>query len=556
MSETVTRDPLDVAGSPETPAGRISFFALGYLLELIDAGRIGLPAFQREFSWDTEDVSAMLATGLAGGPAGTIMLLEGFPEYLGTPRALRTADVTPRDSVVFALLDGQQRLTALYQALYGKGETVYALNVRKIGDRDEPINNADVFEDAIVATGRATWLSKYGSVAAQWDAGLMPMYVARSPSTFFEWAGSVEAIEATRSSIAKDPSPARLFHTALAAISSYRFPALILDEDLDASSVARVFERVNKTGEQLDTFDLVVARSFDTGWDLRDQLATAQDEYPDLASFLDSSGLPIVQAISLGSRQSVRREDLVRLPPRTIRDEWAPAIEATLSIVRLLRKLGVPTRQWLPYQAQLPVLTAWYRHADIWDESKAAAWFWRTSFGQVFKVGANTAAVTEYKRVLAGGPLIPEVAIDVSKLLSATRRTDSGLFRAFVCFIGAAGAIGNDGSASHGVKTVSLPVEPTGAPADYRTRGIWQIVAIDSIGSAQIRAIFAGAARDRPDLQRQLLPRLDDPIWLDPWPNLAATRARLLNAALHAAEVGYVDFANLESALARDLPRK
>src|SRR3712207_6146460 len=83
----------------------------------VEEGRLALPDFQRRFEWGVADVRSFVATVLAGLPSGSILVadnslirvetrpLEGAPESLHTP-----VDVD-------VLLDGQQRLTALWQSV-------------------------------------------------------------------------------------------------------------------------------------------------------------------------------------------------------------------------------------------------------------------------------------------------------------------------------------------------------------------------------------------------------------------------------------------------------
>ena len=45
-------------------------------------------------------------------------------------------------------------------------------------------------------------------------------------------------------------------------MNEYRFPAVVLEGDLEPAAIARIFERVNRTGLRLNTFDLMVAKTW------------------------------------------------------------------------------------------------------------------------------------------------------------------------------------------------------------------------------------------------------------------------------------------------------
>jgi len=89
------------------------------LLNEIDKGDTKLPEFQRSFVWDPEDSQNLLISIANNFPAGSILQLRDVQgafqirDFAGAPRT-----EPPHQ---YLILDGQQRLTSLYQALYGVG---------------------------------------------------------------------------------------------------------------------------------------------------------------------------------------------------------------------------------------------------------------------------------------------------------------------------------------------------------------------------------------------------------------------------------------------------
>src|SRR5688572_16206431 len=89
------------------------------LLTAADNGKLQLPDFQREWVWDDDRIRSLLASISESFPIGAVMMLQTGGENVrfkprplaGThPHLLHVAPET-------LLLDGQQRLTSLYQAL-------------------------------------------------------------------------------------------------------------------------------------------------------------------------------------------------------------------------------------------------------------------------------------------------------------------------------------------------------------------------------------------------------------------------------------------------------
>ncbi|MCS7069012.1 MAG: DUF262 domain-containing protein, partial [Meiothermus sp.] len=105
-----------------TPASR----ALVDVIKHIHTGELVLPEFQRSFVWKPSEVSELFASIFEGYFIGTLLLLDKV-DPAKPPFSLRLFEgvkcVNPTaslstDGTVMVVLDGQQRLTALYQALH------------------------------------------------------------------------------------------------------------------------------------------------------------------------------------------------------------------------------------------------------------------------------------------------------------------------------------------------------------------------------------------------------------------------------------------------------
>ena len=90
---------------------------LGDVLGSVAKGKLQLPDFQREWKWDDPRISSLLASISLGYPVGVAMTLEvGGDGAAFAPKPLSGVEangVVPEE----LLLDGQQRLTSLFQAL-------------------------------------------------------------------------------------------------------------------------------------------------------------------------------------------------------------------------------------------------------------------------------------------------------------------------------------------------------------------------------------------------------------------------------------------------------
>ena len=89
------------------------------ILRKAHEGRLQLPDFQRDYVWGDEDVRSLIASIAKGFPVGALLTLENGGEVRFKPRLLAGVpliDVAPAE----LLLDGQQRITSLYQVAYSQ----------------------------------------------------------------------------------------------------------------------------------------------------------------------------------------------------------------------------------------------------------------------------------------------------------------------------------------------------------------------------------------------------------------------------------------------------
>ena len=93
--------------------------SLNDLLREIKEGKIQLPDFQRGWIWDDDHIHDLLVSIARSFPIGAVMLLEAGGEVRFQTRPVEgLEEKIPRDQVPEKLvLDGQQRLTTLTQAL-------------------------------------------------------------------------------------------------------------------------------------------------------------------------------------------------------------------------------------------------------------------------------------------------------------------------------------------------------------------------------------------------------------------------------------------------------
>ena len=92
-------------------------FLLKNILDDIEKGDIQLPDFQRGWVWDDARIKDLLVSISRGFPIGAVMTLEASGDVQFVSKLIEGVAEDGKGSPDQYLLDGQQRLTSLYQAL-------------------------------------------------------------------------------------------------------------------------------------------------------------------------------------------------------------------------------------------------------------------------------------------------------------------------------------------------------------------------------------------------------------------------------------------------------
>ena len=226
------------------------------LTKMIDDSKLALPQFQRPSVWGKSNWVPFLLTVLQGRPAGTLLLLEATADNTLAPRELETAPPLIDGELEWLLLDGQQRTTTLYRAIrtsFGKTGQFKKIVV----DVKGALGRGEVVEEdvAVIAAGS---VAGYAEMARQGKADFATLTssgeLAGWQQTFVNenFDGDAPAfIAAVEKTI-----------PGLLSVSSYRFPVLQIKHDTPLDVVADIFEGMNRRGQPLNKFDLMVARLY------------------------------------------------------------------------------------------------------------------------------------------------------------------------------------------------------------------------------------------------------------------------------------------------------
>jgi hypothetical protein len=445
------------------------------LIEDVHTGKIQLPDFQRPWVWDDDRIGALLATVARGYPLGVMMTLEtGGSGLRFRPKPLEGVHLPGPMEPEQLLMDGQQRLTSLSQAL-ASGQPVKTMDAsrRKLlrwyyidiacavdrpEDMEEAIISVPVDQKLSVTDGPGIrrvidLTTRDGEV----DAGLYPLrliYVSEGSMEPSDWRSAYESENRDRWHLFE--------RRILDEIKNYQVPVIQLTKDASKQAICSVFENVNTRGVVLTVFQLLTAsyaanatyerehgQYFHLPGDwaaLRARLAAfnAVAEFDD-TDFLRAiclvsthhlrRGLPDMDAF-LQPAASCSRNDILSLE-LTEYLRWAPEIESALEwCADFLDQQGVFTARGLPYRSQVSALAAIRAVLGSESESdeasrKIARWFWCGVLGEQYSGSPNSRLPRDLEQVIGwvNGGLEPtsvaEATFSAARLDTLTTRNSA-----------------------------------------------------------------------------------------------------------------------------------
>lgn len=240
-------------------------YELADYLKWTTTGKVQLPDFQRGYKWEDERIRQLLVTVLQSHPMGVVMLLKtGNNQIRFKPRPVEGVSLPAGTDAEYLLLDGQQRLTSLTQALSGDGVVSTKDSRGKLMDRRYYIDiglalqGEERMDEAVVAIpGDGVVRTNFGkdivldvsTPEKERSQGYFPMRLLFGGAETVTWLFALE-----------DKDIASQFHAkVIQPASTYNIPAIELDKETSKAAVATVFEKVNTGGLTLNVFELLTA---------------------------------------------------------------------------------------------------------------------------------------------------------------------------------------------------------------------------------------------------------------------------------------------------------
>ncbi|MHB8603283.1 MAG: GmrSD restriction endonuclease domain-containing protein [Nitrosotalea sp.] len=382
-------------------------WTLEHLLNSIDTGQIVVPEFQRSFVWDPNTSLDLVISISNNYPAGSLLFYKQKKEPVLPYRPIEGVNktvLTPEHLV----LDGQQRLTSLYQIFYGKGKHRFFVNLTSL-------QNGNDFEESVFNENADRAQKQFGESHKQFETNTLPLTCMFDRDMNFDrWLDAYLDYKKLEESKRKETRTwfRDMHEKYLKSIERYSFPVVELNPDTELEAICKIFEALNIKGIKLTAFEILTAKLYPDKINLRTLWEEANKNNQLMSQFLkDDEATYVLKTITLlldKTPKSCKRKDILNLKSSDINNYWDSAvkyIEKSLAILK--NECGVISRKWLPYITILPPMAAALynlettsKGAEIGRGKKMIErWFWCNVFSQRYDQATDTKSSDEVVKI-------------------------------------------------------------------------------------------------------------------------------------------------------------
>ena len=384
------------------------------LMSGIESGKIQLPDFQRGWVWEDERIKALIASITNNFPVGAAMFLEYGNENVRFKYRVIEGSSSKDQIPTELILDGQQRLTSIYSALFNqnpvktrtdKGKDIsrfYYLDIEKAldptCDRVEAIDS--VPENRIVTTnfGKDIKLD-LSSREKEFKEKKFPLNIILNYTEAQNWQNEYYAYCNYNAEAIKEFTE---FNSKIIMQTvQYKMPVITLDKETPKEAVCQVFENVNTGGVSLTVFELVTAIFAMDDFELRKDWNEKQEKYFSGDILSDVTSTDFLQACTLlsnyknGTTVSCKKKDVLNLSLKDYKKYSEDLCNGFVEAEKLLQEERIFSSRDLPYSTQLIPLAVLCtilvedRRLYITNiKNKLKQWYWCGVFGELYG-GAN-----------------------------------------------------------------------------------------------------------------------------------------------------------------------
>ncbi len=418
---------------------------LGSLIDELKKGKYVIPDFQREFEWEPWDVLDLIRSIFMDYYIGTLLFWKGSKENYKMLSCESIYGFKGNSDQQCIVLDGQQRLTAIYYAFFNpdkpfprrKNPMAFWVNINNL--LEEEFENAFFYD-------RITYHYQHilDHKEEQYKNHLFPLAEMQEGSWgTSDWikgyrdywqdqaeneTGDTDENQKKKNEFQRYVAQAKEFRNLIEELlNKYYISYIELDRDIDVAKVCDIFTQVNSKGVQLDIFDLLNAM-------LRPKDILLKNMWRDAEQRLSFTApkkmkIYILQVMSILEQSYCSPKYLYYLVPEAIKtikksdgtkeqislvntteefiDKWDNAVntlEKAIESLKNPRDFGAIRSDFVPYPSVIPAfaaIKAFVKSSDLKNkldvQSKIRKWYWASIFTNRYSSAVESTSAKDFQ---------------------------------------------------------------------------------------------------------------------------------------------------------------
>ena len=415
--------------------------SLNTLIGRLREGRFVIPDFQREFEWKPWDIRDLIRSIFLDYYIGSLLLWTGKKENYAALSCEPIYGFKGAAKPEYIVLDGQQRLTAMYYAFLAPDVALptranryyYFVRVDRF--------MAEEYDAAFEYDWSKRWIQLISSRDSQYIEHVFPLAVVGEGGwALGNWVQGYEKHWRDAATVAKEAGRDKEHKQAMlhadnaltfgehlrGLTEQYQISYIELDQQLEIDKVCDIFTQINSKGIQLDTFDLINALLKPKGLQLKQMWRDASSRLEFVET--DKMNVYILQVMSIlrqgycspkylyfllpGQEKPVRdpdgtrRKEVLVADTADFRKRWEGAVDALEVAIKLLRhpqEFGAISSNYLPYVSIIPAFSAVQAHVkalpanqQLDAQRKVRHWYWASVFLNRYSGSVESTAARDF----------------------------------------------------------------------------------------------------------------------------------------------------------------
>jgi hypothetical protein len=420
--------------------------SLNNLVRWLKEGKYVIPDFQRDFEWKPWDVRDLMRSIFLDYYIGSLLLWSGKKENFESLACEPIYGYEGSGKPEYIVLDGQQRLTAMYYVFCApdiflpqrNSRYIYYIRIDKFME--------EFYDDAFEYGWQRWAFDRLENEEEQFETHYFPLAVIGKSDFSLPnwlqgyqqyWMNKVAKAESNGNGIALETaklyaSNAEKFGRYIQELTQlYQIAYIELNSEIEIDKVCDIFTQINSKGIRLDAFDLINALLKPKGIQLKHMWRDAASRLDFIES--DRLNVYVLQVMSIliqaycspkylyylmpgqekqvrDSDGSLRKEILVKDTDSFVKS-WNQAVDALAKAIEKLRhphEYGAIASQFLPYVSILPAFAALQDKArSLPPEKQADAqrkirfWYWASVFNNRYSGSVESTSARDFLDVRA-----------------------------------------------------------------------------------------------------------------------------------------------------------